>query len=59
MLAHGVLSPDGKRDLVKTCSLVVHEGDVTSWSSVFRLLVALMFSALVNPAPGTQLDVYR
>jgi hypothetical protein len=57
MLEHGASCLDGERDLVKTCSLVVHEGDVTSWSSVFRLLVALMFSALVRSARRPGLDV--
>jgi hypothetical protein len=50
---------DGERDLVKTCSQVVHESDVTSWSSVFRLLLGLMVAALVSPAPAKQLGVSR
>jgi hypothetical protein len=47
---------DGDRDLVKTGSRVVQEADVTSWGSVFRLLVSLMFSALVNSAARMQLN---
>jgi len=50
---------NGERDLVRTCSQVVHESDVTSWSSVFRLLLGLMVAALVNPAPARQLGVTR
>lgn len=50
---------NGERDLVMTCSQVVHESDVTSWSSVFRLLLGLMVAALVNPAPARQLGVTR
>jgi hypothetical protein len=56
MMERGAFCPDGERDLVKTGSLVVHEGDVTNWASVFRVLVALMFSAVVRSAARTQLN---
>jgi hypothetical protein len=56
MLEHGAFCSDGERDLVKTGSLVVHECDVTNWASVFRVLVALMFSAVVRSAARTQLN---
>ena len=50
---------DGERDLVKTCSQVVHENDVTSWGSVFRLLLGLMTAALVSPATHEPIGVSR
>jgi hypothetical protein len=50
---------DGERDLVKTCSQVVHESDVTSWGSVFRLLLGLMVAALVSPATHKPIGVSR
>ena len=51
--------PDGERDLVKTCSQVVHESDVTSWASVFRLLLGLMVAALVSPVTHEPIGVSR
>jgi hypothetical protein len=56
MMERGAFCPDRERDLVKTGSLVVHECDVTNWASVFRVLVALMFSAVVRSAARTQLN---
>ena len=50
---------NGEGDLVKTCSQVVHESDVTSWGSVFRLLLGLMVAALVSPAPHKPIGVSR
>ena len=50
---------NGERDLVKTCSQVVHESDVTSWASVFRLLLGLMVAALVSPATREPMGVSR
>ena len=51
--------PDGERYLVKTCSQVVHESDVTSWASVFRLLLGLMVAALVSAATHEPIGVSR
>ena len=57
MLEDRAICMDGERDLVKTGSQVVYESDVTSWPSVFRLLLGLMVSALVNPAQRGHLGV--
>jgi hypothetical protein len=57
MLEDRAICLDGERDLVKTGSQVIHESDVTSWSSVFRLLLGVTVSALVSPAPRGHLGV--
>lgn len=44
-----------EQDLVKTGSQVIHESDVTSWSSVFRLLLGV----LVDAAPRGHVGVTR
>lgn len=45
--------------LVKTTHSVVREDDVTSWSSVLRLLLELTTAALVPSAARTELKISR
>lgn len=50
---------DRESCLVKTSHASVYEGDVTSWSSVLRLLLGLMVAALVNAAPRSSMKGSR
>jgi len=45
--------------LVKTGHSVVREGDVTNWSSVFRVLLELTVAALVPPATHREMKASR
>jgi hypothetical protein len=50
---------NGEQYLVKTGSQVIHESDVTSWLSVFRLLLGVLVAALVHPVPRGYLGVTK
>jgi hypothetical protein len=56
MVDDRIICFDRESCLVKTSHVTVYEGDVTSWSSVLRLLVGLMVAALVNAAPRSSLN---